>query len=1294
MNSKFKRLLACLLSLMMVVSLFPLSAVTASAAKIDETNTVSENNNDEITVVDGGTWGGIDWTYTSDGTLTIAPTDNEITKTKPWSGELYQRGELPAAVNDDINKVTGWPYKGYTIKKLVIEEGVTSIGSFALSGATDRLTYASSIGEVVLPSTLTYVGQEGLQTIPMTKLTFAEGGTKELCFSAGSLKSLKVTELVFPADRPAICIHTWALNDCNQMKTLVFPANTTFKLYNHVDYFGNPNDTSSWDSQILARCWALENLVFGSEAAWESFKGGSGNTNNITAIGVTPKTAVALIGTTGYETLQAAINAASAGQTIDLIGDAEQNVTINKNLTINGNNYNYTGKMTVAVADASVTIKNVNFVKGSLYSDKGTSKGTTLKVINCDFEDQKSIDHAMQIRDIEQLIIEGGSVKNYKYSAVYVPSAHSKDVIINGTTFDGIGSYTIRIASGNGAQLSNVTIKNVYGGLLADTAKEYTFTNCVFENVTLPVTSWSGNLTGTFTFNGENEVPNLSTANGGTFVLASGNLTAPENLTITTNVEDGRVAYKNGKYYVQVGLAGSGTEADPYQIECLEDLIKFRNSVNAGETKYNAKGKYVVLTADIDLAGINWEPIGSPTAAHGFMGNFDGNGFKIKNLTINNPALDSDGYAYAGFFGITEGVDKNNQNTIKNLVIENVTIETSGHIVAAAIAYPYYTALENITVCGNIAIKGGDYTAGALAYTRRCVDAKNITVKGNTGSYITGAKTVGGVISDIQMNGGLTANYSNFSASGLTITGDMHVGGISGIICNQTLNGATVKNVKLVCSDARVGVVAGSLGGTATIKNVETSKVTGTKNIVGADFSTGKAVANKDDKYGIATAWINKVGYFLSLADAVEYVNGANKTSTTYIYLLCDSEGPGFVVKAPVQIEFEGYTYTITSGVGSTGTESNGIQQLSGKLVLRNGTLKVADSIASTMYILVQSYDDLSVIGMTLDGTNLDKWSKHEDQIVNGDSYVVSKNNGNFSINTSNIITNDDGSKAFAFDLCDQRAYGYMDLPYASVAATTTINGVPVKESLDKVEAAANYSIYYYATIEQAIAKHPSAALIGDVVLKDTVVIPEGKTFTLDLNGHTITMKTAEYKSAIENNGTLTIKDSGENGGIAMIFTGTPSTAKAVNTISNRGKLTVQGGNISNTGSGNQIGYAIDNYNGATLTVKGGNITASGSTYYDAIRLFCGSKETKVTVSGGYVSSIWAQNPSANKASEVNGSVVVTGGEIGTIYYENYTTVTITTKIAGNYNVVAYGANSENATSAKVAKNTVYSFAN
>ena len=649
----------------------------------------------------------------------------------------------------------------------------------------------------------------------------------------------------------------------------------------------------------------------------------------------------------------------------------------------------------------------------------------------------------------------------------------------------------------------------------------------------------------------------------------------------------------------------------------------------------------------------------------------------------------------------------NNLTLTKKIVVnKKITLDLNGKTISGDFYDPY----------GIIYVKKG----ATLTVTNGTIKADQIFAIGNYGTVIVedGAVIEGGYTEQYGPEAGIYNLYYTANYYGSTVINGGSVNRVYN--CGElTVNGGEIETVdnsgKLVVNGGKIATLIGRdgtdavgiadagkisvIGGTIGTANcvsgnlyVNGGKITGTITIVLVDGTDTDHYVVKDNVYYTAVAWINKGGYFASLVDAIEYSN--TKTSCTYVELLCDSEGPGFVVKESVEIRFNDYTYTITKGVGSTGTESNGIQQLNGALVLRNGTLKVADSAADKMYILVQSYDDLTVTGMTLDGTNLDKWSKHEDQVVNGDSYVVSKNNGKFVINTSNIITNDDGSKAFAFDLCDQRAYGYMDLPYASVATTTTINGVPVKESLDKVEAAANYSIYYYATIEQAIAKHASAALIGDVVLKDTVVIPEGKTFTLDLNGHTITMKTAEYKSAIENNGTLTIKDSGENGGIAMIFTGTPSTAKAVNTISNRGKLTVQGGNISNTGSGNQIGYAIDNYNGATLTVKGGNITASGSTYYDAIRLFCGSKETKVTVSGGYVSSIWAQNPSANKASEVNGSVVVTGGEIGTIYYENYTTVTITTKIAGNYNVVAYGANSENATSAKVAKNTVYSFAN
>lgn len=231
--------------------------------------------------------------------------------------------------------------------------------------------------------------------------------------------------------------------------------------------------------------------------------------------------------------------------------------------------------------------------------------------------------------------------------------------------------------------------------------------------------------------------------------------------------------------------------------------------------------------------------------------------------------------------------------------------------------------------------------------------------------------------------------------------------------------------------------------------------------------------------------------------------------------------------------------------------------------------------------------------------------------------------------------------------------------------------------------------------LQAALTNGGTVALMTDMDLSQTqLTVPEGKTVVLDLNGKKLTGTVSEIVdkgvSLITNNGTLIINGNGE---IAMTFDGVVDNGKAVNAIANRGKLTVNGGKITNTGTGNQIGYAIDNYNGTTLTVNGGEISAAGSSYYDGVRLFCGSSETLVTVNGGKISTIWAQNPSANKATEVKGTVIVNGGEITKVYYENYTTVQV--KIVENYTVAveAYGAGTA-AEPATVDGYTVYSFVN
>ena len=376
----------------------------------------------------------------------------------------------------------------------------------------------------------------------------------------------------------------------------------------------------------------------------------------------------------------------------------------------------------------------------------------------------------------------------------------------------------------------------------------------------------------------------------------------------------------DGVEYVQIydDVYGVYTVNGKYVVAAPSQLEKLATLVNGGKT---FEGITVVLANDIDLKGEEWTPIGSAYTDHGFMGNFDGNGKTIKNLSIKNITPDSDGYVYAGLFGVTEGTDADNQNYIKNLTIENVDIDLDGHIVAAAIAYPYYTKIENVTVKGNVSIKGGNYTSGVLAYTRRCVDAKNISIIGNEDSVIEGDITVGGVISDIQTNGGLTANYSNFSATGLTIKGTKCVGGISGIICNQTLDGATVKNVTIDCKDDRTGIVAGAEGGKSTIENVVYENVTGATRVIGATYDGGLIFVSTADE--LIEALEAGKGVFLANDIKIDPAKMSNAYGKT-----------GINVKNGQTIDGGGHTLNIQ---GAGGTWDSGINTTGG--VIKNITV-------------------------------------------------------------------------------------------------------------------------------------------------------------------------------------------------------------------------------------------------------------------------------------------------------------------------------------------------------------------
>ena len=192
--------------------------------------------------------------------------------------------------------------------------------------------------------------------------------------------------------------------------------------------------------------------------------------------------------------------------------------------------------------------------------------------------------------------------------------------------------------------------------------------------------------------------------------------------------------------------------------------------------------------------------------------------------------------------------------------------------------------------------------------------------------------------------------------------------------------------------------------------------------------------SNSNDRVHELDAHVDKQA--VAEADGVKYETLAEAVANgTDVKLLCDAEGEGLVIDKDITIDFGGFTYTVTTPVGSTGTESNSLQLLKGNnITLKNGTLKVADSAKDKFYILVQNYANLTVTDMLLDGTNLDKYSS-----TDGDSYTLSNNSGTVNINgETSIIANDEGNLAFAFDVCKYLTY---DAPVVSVNTTGEIKG-------------------------------------------------------------------------------------------------------------------------------------------------------------------------------------------------------------------------------------------------------------
>ena len=187
-----------------------------------------------------------------------------------------------------------------------------------------------------------------------------------------------------------------------------------------------------------------------------------------------------------YKTLAAAIKAAKAGETITLLQDVKESVTISKNLTIDGADKTITGMITTDGKGLKITIKNVKFDGNN-----------------------KSINYAMRADDNNKLVVENCTVNNYIYGFLYANKSNDK-VVVKNVTVENCAEYGAYLVAVNSASFENFTVKGntKYGVAVANAgARTVNLKNVSFENAETPLNiNEIGTGKVTFNFSGSNDM--------------------------------------------------------------------------------------------------------------------------------------------------------------------------------------------------------------------------------------------------------------------------------------------------------------------------------------------------------------------------------------------------------------------------------------------------------------------------------------------------------------------------------------------------------------------------------------------------------------------------------------------------------------------------------------------------------------------------------------------------------------------------------------------------------------------
>lgn len=224
----------------------------------------------------------------------------------------------------------------------------------------------------------------------------------------------------------------------------------------------------------------------------------------------------------------------------------------------------------------------------------------------------------------------------------------------------------------------------------------------------------------------------------------------------------------------------------------------------------------VLLTNDIDLAGIDWVPIGN--FGNSFCGTLDGGTFTISNLTVSSNPYNSETDRSIGLIGYAIGA------TVRNLKIANCNVSgryavgavvgeadgsslfenieiLSGTVKADQSVYDKDALTYSAQVAGGIlgigygettTVNGSKVDAGTIVF-RNCINRANVTVNKQHAGGLWGSITYAGQC-DVTVEN--CSNYGTITSNSIShneTTGG-YAGGLGGYFAAKSLTITNTEN--------------------------------------------------------------------------------------------------------------------------------------------------------------------------------------------------------------------------------------------------------------------------------------------------------------------------------------------------------------------------------------------------------------------------------------------------------------------------------------------------------------------